>query len=64
MIDGAEIWDRFAALLPDADADEVRMYRDVGEQEAGFEHLVDALLRHGVRIGEDTRAEMSVVAEA
>ncbi|MFF4581083.1 hypothetical protein [Streptomyces sp. NPDC001389] len=64
MIDEAEVWDRFAALLPDADADEVRTCWDVGEQEAGVEYLVDALLRHRVRIGEDARAELSVVAEA
>ncbi|MFD8143904.1 hypothetical protein [Streptomyces sp. NPDC059708] len=63
MIDEAEVWDRFAALLPDADGDEVRVCWDIGEQEAGIEYLVDALLRYGVRIGEDTRAEISVVAE-
>ncbi|MCF3180477.1 hypothetical protein IPZ70_11095 [Streptomyces polychromogenes] len=63
MIDEARVWDRFAALLPDADGDEVRVCWAVGEQEAGVEYLVDALLRHRVRIGEDTRAEISVVAE-
>ncbi|MFH7598554.1 hypothetical protein WDV06_26195 [Streptomyces racemochromogenes] len=63
MIDEARVWDRFAALLPDADGDEVRVCWAVGEQEAGVEHLVDALLRHRVAIGEDTRAEISVVAE-
>ncbi|MEV7547045.1 hypothetical protein [Streptomyces sp. NPDC089915] len=63
MIDEAEVWDRFAALLPDADGDEVRVCWEVGEQEAGVGLLVDGLLRHRVRIGEDTRAEISVVAE-
>ncbi|GAA0275272.1 hypothetical protein GCM10010302_11130 [Streptomyces polychromogenes] len=63
MIDEAEVWDRCAALLPDADGDEVRVCWAIGEQEAGVEYLVDALLRHRVPIGEDTRAEISVVAE-
>lgn len=63
MIDEAEVWDRFAALLPDADGDEVRVCWEAGEQEAGVDLLVDGLLRHRVRIGEDTRAEISVVAE-
>ncbi|MFE1790179.1 hypothetical protein ACFW7J_17605 [Streptomyces sp. NPDC059525] len=63
MIDEALVWDRFAALLPDPDGDEVRVCWAVGEQEAGLDYLVDALLRHRVRIGEDTRAEIAVVAE-
>ncbi|MFF2196769.1 hypothetical protein [Streptomyces sp. NPDC058157] len=63
MIDEALVWDRLAALLPDADGDEVRVCQEVGEQEAGLGFLVDSLLRHRVRIGADTRAEICVLAE-
>ncbi|MEU8437495.1 hypothetical protein AB0F18_32290 [Streptomyces sp. NPDC029216] len=63
MIDEADVWDRFAALLPEADAHEVRVCWEIGEQEAGIDLLVGALHDHRVPIGEATRAEMSVIAE-
>ncbi|MFF4366177.1 hypothetical protein [Streptomyces sp. NPDC001594] len=63
MIDEAVVWDRFAALPPDAEGDEVRVCWAIGEQEAGLEYLVDALLRHRVPIGADTRVEIAVVSE-
>ncbi|WP_329386110.1 hypothetical protein OG625_26970 [Streptomyces sp. NBC_01351] len=63
MTDEADVWKRFTCLLPTADADEVQGCRGIGEQEAGLDLLVGALLKHQVPLSETTRAEISVVAE-
>ncbi|MFD7259767.1 hypothetical protein [Streptomyces sp. NPDC059874] len=63
MTDEAEVWNRFASLLPTAKAQEVRDCWDIGEQEAGLDLLVGALLEHQVPLSETIRAEISVVAE-
>ncbi|WP_371676676.1 hypothetical protein [Streptomyces sp. NBC_01276] len=62
-MDQADAWERFARLLPERDAHELRDCWDIGEQEAGLDRLVGALLRHRVAVSETVRAEISVVAE-
>ncbi|MER6070089.1 hypothetical protein ABT187_14855 [Streptomyces sp. NPDC001817] len=63
MTEDVVIWNRLAALLPVAEAREIRECWDIGEQEAGLCLLVSGLLAHGVPIGETDRAQISVVAE-
>ncbi|MGW3341405.1 hypothetical protein ACWDCL_28485 [Streptomyces sp. NPDC001009] len=63
MTDDAVIWNRLAALLPEAEAQEVEDSWDIGEQEAGLGLLVSGLLGHQVPISETVRAQISVLAE-
>ncbi|MGW7425702.1 hypothetical protein ACWGJB_37715 [Streptomyces sp. NPDC054813] len=63
MTDDAVIWNRLAALLPAAEAQEVKDCWDIGEQEAGLGLLVSGILGHQVPISETVRAQMSVLAE-
>ncbi|MFD5537962.1 hypothetical protein ACFWIJ_08965 [Streptomyces sp. NPDC127079] len=63
MTDDAVIWNRLAALLPEAEAQEVKDCRDIGEQEAGLGLLVSGILGHQVPISETDRARISVLAE-
>ncbi|MFD7229248.1 hypothetical protein [Streptomyces sp. NPDC059881] len=63
MTDDVVAWNGLAALLPDAEAQEVRDCWDIGEQEAGLGLLVSGLLAHHVRISETVRAQISVLAE-
>ncbi|WP_367048576.1 hypothetical protein [Streptomyces sp. Je 1-332] len=64
MTDDVDTWDRLAALLPEAEAQEVKDCWDMGEQEAGLGLLVSGLLAHETPISETTRAQLSVLAEA
>ncbi|MFD3493575.1 hypothetical protein ACFWWB_23910 [Streptomyces sp. NPDC058690] len=64
MINEAAVWNRFSALLPPEDAQKILDFWGIGEQEAGLELLVSALLEHQVAIDETTRAEIAVVGEA
>ncbi|MFE7909758.1 hypothetical protein [Streptomyces albogriseolus] len=63
MTDDAVIWNRLAALLPEAEAQEVKDCWDIGEQEAGLGLLVSGILGHQVLISETVRAQISVLAE-
>ncbi|MFD7994200.1 hypothetical protein [Streptomyces mexicanus] len=63
MTDDAVIWNRLAALLPEAEAQEVKDCWDIGEQEAGLGLLVSGILGHQVPISETVRAQISVLAE-
>ncbi|MFJ8016629.1 hypothetical protein [Streptomyces sp. NPDC096339] len=63
MSDKAGAWNRLALLLPPADAHEVQVCWDIGEQEAGLDLLIGALLKHQVALGETDRAEISVMTE-
>ncbi|MFF4113659.1 hypothetical protein ACFY0P_09225 [Streptomyces sp. NPDC001714] len=63
MTDDAVIWNRLAALLPEAEAQEVKDCWDIGEQEAGLGLLVSGILGHQVPISEMARAQISVFAE-
>jgi hypothetical protein len=63
VTDDAVIWNRLAALLPEAEAQEVKDCWDIGEQEAGLDLLVSGILGHQVPISETVRAELSVLAE-
>ncbi|MFE1908694.1 hypothetical protein ACFW96_34290 [Streptomyces gardneri] len=63
MTDEAARWDRYATLLPPAEAQEFRDCRQIGEQEAGLDLLVATLLEHRVPISDTTRAEIAVTAE-
>ncbi|MEV6117644.1 hypothetical protein AB0L59_35505 [Streptomyces sp. NPDC052109] len=63
MTDDAVIWNRLAALLPEAEAQEVKDCWDIGEQEAGLGLLVSGMLGHRVPISETVRAQISVLAE-
>ncbi|MGW4197815.1 hypothetical protein [Streptomyces sp. NPDC005004] len=64
MTDDAVIWDQLAALLPRAEAQEVKDARDIGEQEAGLGLLVSGLLSNQVAISQTVRARISVLAES
>jgi hypothetical protein len=59
----ADVWHRLAALLPDAEAEEVRECRAIGEQEAALGLLVSGLVTHRRAIDETARAQLSVLAE-
>lgn len=63
MTDGVVVWNRLAALLPEAEAQEVKGCWDIGEQEAGLGLLLSGLLAHEVPISETVRAQISVLAE-
>ncbi|MFE5407188.1 hypothetical protein ACFQ9Z_39180 [Streptomyces sp. NPDC056580] len=63
MTDDAIIWNRLAALLPEAEAQEVKDCWDIGEQEAGLGLLVSGILGHQVPISETAKAQISVLAE-
>ncbi|MBC2869144.1 hypothetical protein [Streptomyces mexicanus] len=63
MTDDAVIWNRLAALLPEAEAQEVKDCWDIGEQEAGLGLLVSGILGHKVLISETVRAQIAVLAE-
>ncbi|MGW4291170.1 hypothetical protein ACWEIK_30045 [Streptomyces sp. NPDC004673] len=63
MTDETVIWNRLAALLPEAEAQEVKDWWDIGEQEAGLGLLVSGILGHKVLISETARAQISVLAE-
>ncbi|MFF0010425.1 hypothetical protein [Streptomyces sp. NPDC005374] len=63
MTDDVAVWERLAALLPEAEAQEVKDCWDIGEQEAGLRQLVSGLLAHETPISETTRAQLSVLAE-
>lgn len=64
MIDDADIWNRLAALLPEAEAQEVKDCWHIGEQEAGLGLLVSGILGRQVPISETVRAQISVLAES
>ncbi|MEU9154609.1 hypothetical protein AB0D59_29625 [Streptomyces sp. NPDC048417] len=63
MTDDAVIWNRLAALLPEAEAQEVKDRWDIGEQEAGLGLLISGILSHQLPISETIRAQISVLAE-
>ncbi|UXY25046.1 hypothetical protein N8I84_42245 (plasmid) [Streptomyces cynarae] len=63
MTDDAVIWNRLAALLPEAEAQEVKDCWDIGEQEAGLGLLVSGILGYQVPVSETVRAQISVLAE-
>ncbi|MFE4600604.1 hypothetical protein ACFRKE_07075 [Kitasatospora indigofera] len=63
MTDDAVAWNQLAALLPEAQAREVRDCWSIGEQEAGLGLLVSGILAHDVPISETVRAQISVLAE-
>lgn len=63
VTDDAVIWKWLAALLPEAEAQEVKDCWDIGEQEAGLGLLVSGILGNQVPISETVRAQISVLAE-
>lgn len=63
MTEDLLVWNRLAALLPEAEAQEVRDCWDIGEQEAGLGLLVSGVLAHRVAVSETVRAQISVLAE-
>ncbi|OIJ94893.1 hypothetical protein BIV25_21115 [Streptomyces sp. MUSC 14] len=63
MTDDVVVRNRLAALLPEAEAQEMRDCWDIGEQEAGLGLLVAGLLAHQLPISETARAQISVLAE-
>ncbi|MFE5791175.1 hypothetical protein ACFQ8C_01235 [Streptomyces sp. NPDC056503] len=63
MTEELAVWRRLVALLPEAEAEEAGECWSIGEQEAALALLVSGLLTHQVRIGESTRARISVLAE-
>lgn len=63
MTDDAVLWNQLAALLPEAEAQEVKDCWDIGEQEAGLGLLAAGILAHQVRISETARAQISMLAE-
>ncbi|MEU7278193.1 hypothetical protein AB0A69_05280 [Streptomyces sp. NPDC045431] len=62
MTDEVTRWYRFADLLPEPAATEVRDLWATGEQEAGLDRLVAGLQAHGVVVSEAVVAEIAVVA--
>ncbi|MEV0183420.1 hypothetical protein AB0I54_29605 [Streptomyces sp. NPDC050625] len=64
MTDDADAWNRLAALLPAAEAQEFRDCWSIGEQEAGLGLLVSGLLTHQMAISETVRAQIFVLTEA
>jgi hypothetical protein len=58
-----DVWNRLAALLPEAEAEEVGECRSIGEQEAALGLLVSGILTHRRAISETVRARLSVLAE-
>jgi hypothetical protein len=63
VTDDPAIWNWFAALLPEAEAQEVKDCWAIGEQEAGLGLLVSGILSHQLPISETVRAQISVLAE-
>lgn len=63
MTEEVDVWNQLAALLPEADAQEVRDCWDIGEQEGGLGLLVSGILTHRIPISETVRAQISVLAE-
>jgi hypothetical protein len=63
VTDDVVVWNRLAALLPEAEAQEMKDCWDIGEQEAGLGLLVSGLLAHQLPISETARAQISVLAE-
>ncbi|MGV9309962.1 hypothetical protein ACWENQ_19690 [Nonomuraea sp. NPDC004354] len=63
MIADVVVWNRLAALLPEAEAQEFRDCWDIGEQEAGLGLLVSGIFTHQTVISETVRAQISVLAE-
>ncbi|MBB4951613.1 hypothetical protein F4556_007148 [Kitasatospora gansuensis] len=63
MTDDVVVWNQLTALLPEAEAQEVRDCWSIGEQEAGLGLLVSGILAHQVPISETVRAQISVLAE-
>ncbi|MFE1962752.1 hypothetical protein [Streptomyces sp. NPDC059479] len=63
VTDDVVVWNRLAALLPEAEAQEVKDCWEIGEQEAGLGLLVSGFLAHQVPISETVRAQISVLAE-
>ncbi|MGW2646252.1 hypothetical protein ACWC2T_15330 [Streptomyces sp. NPDC001393] len=57
MIEDVVIWNRLAALLPVAEAQEIRDCWDIGEQEAELCLLVSGLLARGVPICRQRRGK-------
>ncbi|MEU9133115.1 hypothetical protein AB0D08_34305 [Kitasatospora sp. NPDC048540] len=52
MTDDVALWDRLAALLPEAEARQVRDCWNIGEQEAGLGLLVSGILTHSSGTGD------------
>ncbi|MFI9789136.1 hypothetical protein ACIHEI_37325 [Kitasatospora sp. NPDC051984] len=63
MNNDIDTWHRFAALLPEPDAQDIADCWQIGEQEAGLRVLVSGLLTHQIPISETVRAQLSVLAE-
>jgi len=63
VTDDVVVRNRLAALLPGAEAQEIKDCWDIGEQEAGLGLLVSGLLAHQVPVSETVRAQISVLAE-
>ncbi|MER7108209.1 hypothetical protein [Streptomyces sp. NPDC000229] len=63
MTDEVTRWYRLSALLPEPEATRVRDCWDTGEQEAGLDTLVSALLAHRVVISENRLVEIAVLAQ-
>ncbi|MCK1798378.1 hypothetical protein MTQ01_20580 [Streptomyces sp. XM4193] len=57
------VWRAAVALLPEAEVAAVEEWADIGEQEAAIEAAIRGLCAHGVAIGGELRAGLSVVAE-
>ncbi|MFI0968437.1 hypothetical protein ACH4S8_45000 [Streptomyces sp. NPDC021080] len=64
MADDIVIRNRLAALLPEAEAREVKDRWDTGEQEVGLGLLVAGLLGHQAPISETVGVQLSVLAES
>jgi hypothetical protein len=64
VIDEADRWQGFVALLPPAHAACVGDLWSIGEQEAALEHLVAGLLEHRPAISEAVWAGIAATAEA
>ncbi|MGW3510825.1 hypothetical protein [Streptomyces sp. NPDC000994] len=64
MTESVDTWNRLAALLPPAQAQEFKDCWAIGEQEAGLGLLVSGILNNDVAISETVRAQISVLAEA
>lgn len=58
-----DTWHQLAALLPPAEAEEIRGCWNIGEQEAGLGLLVSGILANDVAISELVRARISVLTE-
>ncbi|MEU9546832.1 hypothetical protein [Streptomyces mirabilis] len=63
MTKNVDTWHQLAALVPPAEAQEIRDCWDIGEQEAGLGLMVSGILSNDVAISETVRAQISVLAE-